>query len=93
MEDTRPQSCQNWVHIHRNRHLLWAIQYYTNPEFAADTDQGKLLGINFWRASSLRKELSDKVILADSHQLLQRRVKGIIVFVQKLILARGIGKI
>ena len=62
-----------------------------NPEFAADADEGQLLGVDTRRASGLRKEFLDEVICADSHQLLQRGMKGIVVLVQEANLI-GIGE-
>jgi len=67
----------------------------TNPEFAADTDEGQLLGVDTRCASRLRKEFLNKTITADSHQLFQRGMKGIVVLVQESNLINihvGIGK-
>jgi len=67
----------------------------TNPEFAADTDEGQLLGVDTRCVSRLRKEFLNKTITADSHQLFQRGMKGIVVLVQESNLINihvGIGK-
>jgi len=67
----------------------------TNPEFAADTDEGQLLGVDTRCASRLRKEFLNETISADSHQLFQRGMKGIVVLVQESNLINihvGIGK-
>jgi len=67
----------------------------TNPEFAADTDKGQLLGVDTRCASRLRKEFLNETISADSHQLFQRGMKGIVVLVQESNLINihvGIGK-
>lgn len=63
---------------------FWKKKKRAHSEFASHTDQSQFLGVDLRFEGSFREKCLDEGVLADTNQLLQAGMEGIIVLVQKL---------